>query len=202
MSLGNIIGRLGFWLKYSIPGLLCLRKINTSISQKEAELIRKYALGRKVLVEIGVFEGFSALHERVSMAEDATLFLIDPFASGIIPGLNVQEVLARRHVARSKNGKAVFIKDYSFNVAKNWSQSIDYLFIDADHSEEAFERDFNDWIRFLSYDGVAIFHDAKPDSGSQVGLVLNRLIRYNPNTIWQIIDECDKMLVIKRKIHI
>ena len=40
------------------------------------------------------------------------------------------------------------IKGYSFE-CRNWTQPIDFLFIDANHEYRAVLRDFNNWVPFV-----------------------------------------------------
>lgn len=69
----------------------------------------------------------------------------------------------------SKKARARFEKDVlskynctlivkkTAEVAKEWQQEIDYLFIDADHA--AIAKDCEDWLGFVKKGGIAQFHD-------------------------------------------
>jgi len=49
---------------------------------------------------------------------------------------------------------------------KNSPRSIDFLFIDADHSKEAVERDFKNFFPFVKPHGLILFHDTHPGDDS------------------------------------
>lgn len=194
----KILSRIFYWFCYSVPGILGLRSVDTSLTEAEIRILRKYASGRKSLLEIGVFEGYSALEARKVMSPDGELYLVDPYPQGIIPGVNVHKVVAKRHLKKSANGRIFWIPDYSFNAVKTWSKPLDYFFHDADHSEESFERDFLDWEKFIRPGGVALFHDAQRGSGTGVEKVIERLIRANPRSPWKIVEECERMVVVEK----
>ncbi len=72
----------------SIFHLLGFRGVIAQHGELEAELLKKYASGKKSIMEIGVAEGGSALVLRRAMAQAGTLYLVDPYPSGRIFGLN------------------------------------------------------------------------------------------------------------------
>ena len=59
-----------------------------------------------------------------------------------------------------------FIKDYSFNVAKNFDSPFDFIWIDGDHSYEACKNDLEDWLPLLEAGGIIAFHDSAPITSS------------------------------------
>lgn len=180
-----------------IQQLLGLKPVTSQHTPNEAILLQKYASGRKTLVEIGVAEGGSALLLRQSAAPEAHLYLIDPYISGRIPGLNSHEIIAKRYVQQSSNGTVHWLKDFSFNVAKGWTTPIDFLFIDGDHHYEAVAQDWQDWHPFVVPGGVVIFHDANHlDWGP--GKLVQELFRQSHHADWRIVDEADTAVVVQR----
>ncbi len=57
----------------------------------------------------------------------------------------------------------------SFVVARGWRTPLRLLFIDGGHTEEAAQRDFDGWARWVDVGGVLIIHDVfpNPDDGGQ-----------------------------------
>jgi hypothetical protein len=175
----------------------------------EKHLFEKYARGRKVLVEIGVFEGASAVVFRRSMPGDATLHLIDPF----VPDSMNQNLLARkeftvRNVESVSRGRVVWHEDFSWNVAKVWTRPIDLLFIDGDHREQSCLRDWDDWSRFVKVGGVVLFHDARKGKGDGTSWegwegptrVVDALFRGNDAVPgWEMIEELGTVVVVRKK---
>src|SRR5271163_586053 len=78
--------------------LLGLRAVIAEHTEAEESLLKKYAAGRRVIVEIGVAEGVSAAILRAVADPAGTVFLIDPYTPGRIPGLSLRKIVAHRHV--------------------------------------------------------------------------------------------------------
>jgi predicted O-methyltransferase YrrM len=48
-------------------------------------------------------------------------------------------------------------------VARGWRTPLRFLFIDGGHTEEAAQRDFDGWARWVDVGGVLVVHDVFPD---------------------------------------
>jgi predicted O-methyltransferase YrrM len=57
----------------------------------------------------------------------------------------------------------------STTVARGWRTPLRLLFIDGGHTEEAAQRDFDGWVRWVQVGGALIIHDVfpNPDEGGQ-----------------------------------
>jgi predicted O-methyltransferase YrrM len=187
-----------------VGAVLGLRPPRAQHTQREAEALASYASHRRAAVEIGVAEGMSAAILREAMDATGRLWLIDPYPSRypVSPARKV----ARRTISRVRGANVEWIRSFSHDAARGWSQSIDFVFIDADHSEQACEQDWRDWSPWVSPGGVVLFHDsaqgptspAQPDWGP-VKLV-DRLLR-NPGAHtpgWDLVDEIDSISVVRR----
>lgn len=173
----------------------------------EIPLLKKWGKNKQNLVEIGVFEGASALTFRSVMSPRGTLNLIDPFVKVPDSGLVARYWMARLNLLRSRRGEVKWYRDYSYNIAKQWSESIDLLFIDGDHAEVACRRDWEDWHKYIIVGGIVIFHDARFGKSSRQfwdgwpgpTKVVDELFR-GPNKIggWEIVDEAGTLVVVKR----
>ena len=191
-------------LRHPAYAWLGLRPALAQHTAAEHAAFVRWATGRRSLVEIGVAEGVSALALREGMAEDGTLYLIDPFHLSRTPTLNFTKRAARRAVETHRRGKVIWIEKFSQDAARTWNDPIDLLLIDGDHAEAAVERDWNDWSRFVQPGGVAIFHDARlfeggwttPDYGP-VRLV-NRLFRNGSPPKWSVAEETHSLFVLQR----
>ncbi|HVQ40327.1 MAG TPA: class I SAM-dependent methyltransferase, partial [Pyrinomonadaceae bacterium] len=132
------------------------------------------------------------------------LYLIDPYPSGRIPGLNLQKVCAHHHVNRSDNSSVRWIQDFSQNVSKNWREPVDFLFIDGDHSYEGCLRDWREWSPFVNLGGIVAFHDARlfPNgwtrSNSGPVRVAKELFYEGQSSQWEIVDEVDSLLIVQK----
>ena len=54
-------------------------------------------------------------------------------------------------------------------VARSWRTPLQLLFIDGGHTEEAAQRDFDGWARWVAVGGALVIHDVfpNPDDGGQ-----------------------------------
>jgi MMP 1-O-methyltransferase len=57
----------------------------------------------------------------------------------------------------------VTIVGKSVVVARGWRTPLRFLFIDGGHTEEAAQRDFDGWARWVRVGGVLVIHDVFPD---------------------------------------
>jgi predicted O-methyltransferase YrrM len=196
-------------LKHPFFAFSGIRPLASQHSKSEDQIIRKYAaMAGKVLVEIGVAEGGSAVSLRECMPPDAYLYLIDPFLSGRIPLINMDFLVAQKAVNKIQNGSVVWIKDFSFKAVQTWEHNggIDLLFIDGDHSETGCMKDWIDWSPLIKVGGFVIFHDARLFPGGWTNeedgpvKVVNQLFKVEgvPLPNWEIIEEVDSLVVAKR----
>lgn len=157
---------------------------------------------QKTLVEIGVYEGVASCVIRRAMSPDAQLVLIDPYPSGRI-GISVAELIAHRELRRIANGAVVFDRRFSFDVAVEWSESIDLLFYDAHNDYSGVKRDFEAWSRFLSSDGLYLLHTSRTSIAKPVsptcGTVrfANEIEALYPE--FEIVGTLDSISVISRR---
>jgi len=193
-------------LKHPVFNLLGLRGIIQQHTEAENELLKKYSRNAKVIVEIGVAEGGSALTLRSVAQDDGELFLIDPYKPGRIPYINLTKVVAKKSVNSSNSKcKVKWIEMYSYQASKYWSKSIDFLFIDGDHSYQGCVKDWQDWSPFVKRNGYVCFHDARIFEGGWTlqswGPVkfVNQYFRISKNYNWIIVKEVDSLVVVQKK---
>ena len=172
----------------------------------EHQALMRHARAARTIVEIGVAEGASAAGLREAMPADGTLYLIDPFHLSRIPALNFLKRAARRAVGSSGSARTVWIESFSQDAVHDWKSPIDFLLIDGDHREEAVERDWVDWSRFVKDDGIVAFHDARlfpsgwptPDYGP-VRFIDRAFRRESNDAEWSIIEEVDSLVFVSRR---
>lgn len=192
------------WLRHSACAFLGLRPALAQHTASEHDAFRKWADGCRCVVEIGVAEGVSALALREGMAEDGTLYLIDPFHLSRIPALNFIKRVAQRTINGSSRGRVVWIERFSQDAVPEWKESIDLILIDGDHAEDAVERDWQDWSGFVRPGGVVIFHDARVFEGGwtsrEYGPVkfVDRVFRSGGAPEWTIAEEIHSVFVVRR----
>jgi len=187
----------------------------TMHSDEDARVLLQAADGAHRAVEIGVYEGASALSLLAALGPGAELHLIDPFGrhpDALPAGWGASEWATRRlleRTARRRSPRGERTPQIhwhiatSHEVAARWSGELDLLFIDGDHSEAGCERDWADWQGFLALGGRVVFHDARAGESGGRGLpgptaVVTRHFRGQGDPGWEILAEADRTVVVRR----
>jgi predicted O-methyltransferase YrrM len=185
-----------------IFGALRLRRPAAQHTRSESELLRTHAVGATTLVELGVAEGGSAMELRHVMAPGGTLHLVDPYSPGSL-GVSLELIVARRAVSSVDNGQVRWWRGLSSDIAARWSDRIDFLFIDADHSFEGVSRDWEDWAPRVRPGGHVALHDARvfPGGWTHESTGPVRLVaRLENDPRWRIAGTADSMVVLQRVV--
>jgi hypothetical protein len=187
-------------------GLIPPRAMHTA---GEAAALAELVGGRRTVVELGVYEGGSAVVLCRALGPEATLHLVDPFTEGgwaLRAGLRGVPAAARRVTARAaRGGPAVrWHIDYSQRLAERWTDPVDVVFIDGDHSEAGCRADWELWHPFVVPGGLVLFHDARGSQPGGAGLpgptaVVDAVFRADgPPAGWRIVRERDSLVAVER----
>lgn len=174
------------------------RPADTQTTVAERACIAAHATGRRMLVEIGVMHGASTRVLCEVMSPEGTLTVIDPFPAGRL-GVSFEFAIARREVARGPARHVVWCRDTSQAVGATWSSSVDFIFIDGDHSRRGIEQDWTTWSRFVAPGGVVLLHDSRPLEGRP----LHECVQYTNDVVlkdsrFERIDSVDSLTVVQR----
>jgi predicted O-methyltransferase YrrM len=184
----------------------------TMHSREDVRVLLDAARGARRAVEIGVYEGASALALLEALGPSSELHLIDPFGShpdALPGGWGASEWATRRAVARAarrRGAQAPQVRWHvalSHEVAARWQGSVDLVFIDGDHSERGCELDWSGWHAFVTVGGHVVFHDARAGEQNGRGLpgptaVVRRLFREKGAPGWEIVAEADRTVAVRR----
>jgi predicted O-methyltransferase YrrM len=184
----------------------------TMHSEADARVLLEAAEGAGVVVEIGVYEGSSALVLLDALGGHCELHLIDPFGrhpDALPAGWGATEWATRRLVARRRRNlgarapRVCWHPALSHEVAERWSVTIDMVFIDGDHSEQGCDLDWRCWSPFVAVGGHVVFHDARAGLPGGRGLpgptaVVERRFRSTAETGWEIVAEADATVALRR----
>lgn len=134
------------------------REISTAMTARELDTLRRLAADKRVL-EVGSYKGAST----VVMGEvAATLHSVDPHVPFERDGekRTMLTQLATNLVAHDLFDKVVIHVGWSWQIVPLFPEhSFDLVFVDADHTRPAVERDLALVRRVVTPDGVLAFHD-------------------------------------------
>lgn len=178
-------------------------------SAPEGELLGRLVLetSARTVVEIGVYEGSSAVVLCAALGPGADLHLIDPFIDETGTSLNfgwrgnpTATRLAVRRAARQSGPGVHWHVARSQDVGRAWLGSqVDLLFIDGDHSYEGCLEDWQVWHPHIRPGGMIAFHDARGPRGSAGPTrVVGELFRDREPWAWRIVEEVDRIVVVQR----
>jgi predicted O-methyltransferase YrrM len=168
-------------------------------SSAEAELLRRHASGARLAVEIGVWEGGSAAELRSVIRPDGNLVLIDPYPSGVL-GVNVASLVARRVVGKVDRGSVRWLRLGSHEAARGWSEAIDFIFLDGEHTLEAVQRDWVEWSRHVQTGGSFVLRRDVAPGGGRTDATPAGILEWiqETSTGWQVVDRADSLAALKR----
>ena len=172
----------------------------SQVTARELECLLKHSQAAQTIVEIGCFEGSTTL----ALAKDKSkrVYSIDPFFPGRL-GLCYGEAVAKSLRWRRGLRNIKFLKGYSYQVAPTFASTIDFIFIDADHSYEAVKRDWSDWFPKLKPGGIIALHDCRLADNSPGYLGSMKFYEEDIPTITGIkqIDAIDSLVVLQSQIE-
>lgn len=181
-----------------------LQSARTQTSQPERNILQKYASGQYCVVELGVFEAVTTRVMRQVLHPKGCIYGIDPFPVGRL-GFSYSWSISHREVGKAKNGSMSLIRKMSFEAVKDWKCPIDFIFIDADHEENAVTRDWKEWAPKVKRNGFIGFHDSNPVSWRSVPQGPIRLLNKIRATdvasgAYEIADIADSITILRKML--
>jgi predicted O-methyltransferase YrrM len=177
---------------------LGLSPASTQTTAAEQACLSRHASGRRSLVEIGVMHGATTALLRSVMSPEGLVTGIDRHPPGRL-FVSFERLVAKRELGRHARGRAVLLRQWSHEAARDWMAPIDFLFIDGDHSWAGIERDWRNWSTHVVASGVVALHDSRPmpdceplDSVRFAEEVILRDERFT------VIDAVDSLTVLER----
>ena len=180
-----------------------LDRPQTQTTLAEREVLSSLLPGAKRIVEIGVFEGFTTRMLAEKSDADAVVYGIDPFFVGRL-GISWCRRTAlsynRRHVA---SGKVKFISKLSTDAGSDIPDSVEYIFVDGDHSLAGIKADWKFWSERLASGGIIALHDTLLTLEKPVGYSLGSIeyfrdhIQHDPR--FETLAQQDSLSVLKKR---
>jgi predicted O-methyltransferase YrrM len=175
----------------------------TMHSTAERELLQRLAAGARRVVEIGVYEGSSAVALCEVLGPEAELHLIDPFGhhpTALPAGWGAIEQASRRVVARAARRhdgpRVVWHVERSEETGRGWTEPVDVVFIDGDHAEEATRVDWALFSPHVTPGGHVLFHDAIGPHALPGPQRVVAEVSAQPG--WEVAAEVDRTLAVRK----
>ena len=152
-----------------------------------------------VIVEIGSYLGRSASFIAAALKEsNKTFFAVDTFENHAMTEGKRDTLASFKENTKPFNDHIQILQGLSAEVVRDFSLSIDLLFIDGDHSYEGCLADLESWLPHVKEGGSIIFHDYYSRSPTKrVKVVVDQFC--NAGKL-EFIEEVKKMAVTKKAI--
>jgi methyltransferase family protein len=191
-------------LSHYIQWLLGLAEAETQTTEDERAAIARYCHDKYSLVEIGVWHGVTTKIMRSQMSEDGVLFAIDPFPRGRL-GVSFQQSIAHHEVGKIRRGTIKWIRAVGPEAVRRASEegmsSVDFIFIDGDHSFEGLRQDWELWAPLVNRDGIVALHDSCSTPIRDIesaGSVIFTRANILQDQRFNLVDRTDSLTVMKR----
>lgn len=142
--------------------LIDANSIFTHLTCEEKKMLFELASQKKmgVFVEIGSYLGASTSFIAAAIDDDkAKLFCVDTWNNETMPDGEKDTYQSFIINIEKFRQKITPLRGKSTNVAKAFTEKVDFLFIDGDHSYNAVKADVVSWLPKLKSDAIIIFHD-------------------------------------------
>jgi predicted O-methyltransferase YrrM len=175
----------------------------------EAEALAALAADARVVVEIGVYEGSSALVLVRAMGAGSELHLIDPFVDesgwALPAGWGATERATKRVVARAarahRGPEIHWHVKRSQDVGRAFTGApVDLVFIDGDHSPAAVREDWDVWHPHVRPGGHVAFHDANGRSPGPSAVVDELFGGAEPVPGWGVERAVESLVLVRRRV--
>ena len=182
---------------------LGLRKAYTQTSVAEQDCLRKHALGKKRLAEIGVYQGVNARSLRGVMASDGVYLAVDPYYRSFcgLLGLGWIRRIAHSEVNKSKVGQVHWIESTGARAPEESAVKsflpIDFLFIDGDHRWEGISGDWTAWKDHIISNGIVAFHDSANCDNNDCERFVNQVVLRDPQ--FEKVESVDTLVVVRKR---
>lgn len=178
-----------------------LAKAETQTSPAERDAIARHAANRKSCVEIGVWHGVNTRRIREAMHPAGVVTGVDPFLPGRL-GFSIPRRIAVRECARSSNGTLRLVRKTSREAAASWTESVDFVFIDGDHTYEGLRTDWECWSRHLAAGGIVCLHDSRATAARPIHDAGS--VRYTEEAIlrdprFELVEVVETLTVLRRR---
>jgi predicted O-methyltransferase YrrM len=182
-----------------------LEKAETQTTVLERDCLARHALGKRCIVEIGVWHGVTTSRLRASMAPDGVLYAVDPFQPGRM-GFSAQRLIARREVAKVSNGRVEWIRMTGAEAGHAHLEAgrprPELVFIDGSHDLATVRSDWEAWSSLVTPGGVIALHDSRSTAsrcieGTGSVILTNEVVLRDER--FRRVESIDSLTVVRRQ---
>jgi len=128
--------------------------------EAELELLERHARGAHIALEIGSYQGVSAVRIAAAMGTGSMLYCIDPWPSPV-GQINACYAIFKRHVHRAgMTGRIKVLRMNSAQIGAAVPNDLDFIFVDGDHSWQGIKTDWRLVRQKLCRGGIVCLHDS------------------------------------------
>jgi len=176
---------------------------DTQTTAAEREALCAFLQGRKRIVEIGVFEGFTTRMLAERSDPDSVIYGVDPFFGGRL-GISWGEKIARSYnIQHLTSGKVELVRELSTKVSNEVPNEVDFVFIDGDHSLQGIAGDWAHWSERLASGGIIALHDTLLTVDKPAGYTLGSIVYFKDHIRhdhrFEIVRQQDSLSVLRKR---
>lgn len=131
----------------------------SEMTRAELQCLARHARGHHLAVEIGTQMGKSASQIAHALDPVGRLYCIDPWQNGHAGEHPCLRIAKREFVRQGIGARIVLVIGKSGEVAHRLPSSVDFMFVDGDHSYEGLATDWNIVGERLALGGTVCLHD-------------------------------------------
>lgn len=170
---------------------------------KELDAISRHAAGAALALEIGSYQGVSAVHIARAISEKGRLWCVDPWLEKTHRS-NPCYSIFKRHIERSgASGKIRVIQKKSHEAADDLPTLFDFAFIDGDHSWTGVDTDWKLVSPRIRQGGYVCLHDSvvPADESWRSALDSNRYFEeiIRPDNRFDLVETVHSLVVLRRR---
>jgi predicted O-methyltransferase YrrM len=139
------------------------------------------------------------------MAGDGIFFAVDPFPRGRL-GISLQQRIAHGEVNKIRHGVVKWIRAVGQEALRLASEqglsTVDFIFIDGDHSFEGIRQDWELWTPFVTKDGIVALYDSCSTPARDIettGSVIFTHEHILRDERFSLVEQVDSLSVMKRR---
>jgi predicted O-methyltransferase YrrM len=144
-----------------------LADATTQTTDEELDALSTYAAGCRCALEIGTYQGVSAARIAAALEKDGRLYCVDPWIEQN-GRKNTCLSICQRHLSRAGvDHKISLIPGFSGDVQDEIPATLDFAFVDGDHSWSGIDTDWKIILARVQRGGIVCLHDSFVPPGQE-----------------------------------